>query len=141
MKITPFKQALLALILFATATAFGQTVNAETLIGTWELKGTLMGNDGSGWVLPHKHSAPDCGKDHTQFSINNQGKELTYHQNCDVNEKPFQWHLEGNTLTLSRGEKTVLWHILSLENGRLKVGVQTHPDATNKMYVMYIKRS
>lgn len=35
------------------------TIDTASLVGTWEVEGSIMGERGEGWVMPHKHSAPD----------------------------------------------------------------------------------
>lgn len=124
------------LLLICPAT-FAQTIDEASLTGAWELEGNVMGDDGEGWVLPHKHSAPDCGKDHTFFAEDYTAKEVKYAEGCAPIETSFEWKLEGDTLTLTKGERSIQWHILSLEDGTLKVGVQLRPDSDNRLYVVY----
>lgn len=127
-------------LLLANPATFAQTIEEASLIGAWDLEGNLMGDDGEGWTLPHKHSAPDCGKDHTFFAEDHTAKEVKYTQGCTPVETAFQWKLDGDTLILTKGERSMQWHILSLEDGTLKVGVQLKPDSDKRMYVVY-KRS
>lgn len=118
-------------------TAFAQNISKETIMGTWEKAGTIMGKNGEGWVMPHKHSAPDCGKDHTVFFPDGNGKEVTYSMDCEPVEKPFMWKLENSQLRLSKGERNITWHLLGLEDNQLKVGIQIRPDSERRMYVVY----
>ena len=117
-----------------------QSITAAALAGSWEIEGTIMGDEGDGWVLPHKHSAPDCGKDYTLFLKDHTAKEIKYADNCNAIENEFTWKLDGNTLALTKGERKLLWHILSNENGRLKVGIQPLPGSANRIYMVYRKR-
>lgn len=125
---------------FGGHTVFAQNMDKEAIIGTWETAGTIMGDNGEGWVMPHKHSAPDCGKDHTAFFPNGSGKEVKYNADCEPIEQTFQWKLEGAELKLSRGDRSITWHILSLEGDQLKVGVQVRPNSEHRMYVAYNKQ-
>lgn len=115
------------------------TILPEDLVGTWEIQGTLMGDDGSGMLLPHKHASEDC-KNHSVFMENNQGKEVRYQENCEAKEQEFSWSLEADSLTLTRGERSITWHILSLEDNTMKIGVQLRPDSEKRMYVVYEKQ-
>lgn len=120
---------------------WAQHIDKEALIGIWEIEGTLMGDNGKGWVMPHKHSAPDCGKDHTVFSADGNAKEVKYTSTCEPKEQILQWELEGSKLVLSKRERRITWHLLSLENGQLKVGIQMRPDSEHRMYVAYKKQN
>jgi len=91
--------------------------------------------------MPHKHSAPDCGKDHTVFSADGNAKEVKYTSTCEPKEQILQWELEGSKLVLSKRERRITWHLLSLENGQLKVGIQMRPDSEHRMYVAYKKQN
>ncbi|MBR9855898.1 MAG: hypothetical protein GYB37_15195 [Algicola sp.] len=127
-------------IWFGSYTVFAQNMDKDVLIGTWETAGTIMGDNGEGWIMPHKHSAPDCGNDHTVFFADGNGKEVKYNTNCEPIEQPFQWKFEGSKVMLSRGEKNIAWHILSLEDNQLKVGIQIRSNSEYKMYVAYNKQ-
>lgn len=142
MKNSVIKTAFLFVIglLISSSMTFAQTIDEETLIGEWEIEGTLMGDDGEGWLAPHKQSAPDCGEDHTVFAEDHTAKEVKYAESCDTKENEFKWKLDGDTLILSKGERSVTWHILSLEDGTLKIGVQMRADSDNRMYVVYKRR-
>lgn len=118
-------------------TAFAQNISEEDIMGTWEKAGVIMGKNGEGWVMPHKHTAPDCGEDHTVFFPDGNGKEVTYNKNCEPVEKPFVWKLENSQLRLSKEEKNITWHLLSLEDNQLKVGIQIRPNSERRMYVVY----
>lgn len=121
-------------------TALAQNIDKEALTGTWVVEGTIMGDNGEGWVMPHKHSAPDCAKDHTVFSSDGNSKEVKYTSTCEPIEQIFQWELEGSKLILSKGDKSITWHLLSLEDNQLKVGVQMRPNSERRMYVAYRKQ-
>lgn len=125
---------------FGGLSGFAQNMDKEAIIGTWETAGTIMGDNGEGWVMPHKHSAPDCGKDHTVFFPDGNGREVKYTAGCETVEQTFQWELEGAELKLSRGDRSITWHILSLEGDQLKVGVQVRPNSEHRMYVAYNKQ-
>jgi hypothetical protein len=129
-----------ALLLWSPG-ALAQIIDEAALAGAWEIEGTLMGDDGEGWLMPHKHSAPDCGKDHTFFAEDHTAKEVKYKPNCEPSENSFEWKLDGDTLVLTKGERSIQWHILSLEDGSLKVGIQLRPNSDHRMYVVYKKRS
>lgn len=116
------------------------SVDLTNLYGIWESEGTIMGKDGEGWVMPHKHSAPDCGKDHTIFEEDNTAKEVNYSEECAEKVKPFDWELDGETLLLTRGESTIKWHILHLDENTMRVGVQFRPNSEHKMYVAYKRK-
>ncbi|WP_297337891.1 lipocalin family protein [Algoriphagus sp.] len=120
--------------------SLAQRISEESIFGVWEVEGTILGDNGEGFVLPHKHSAPDCGKDHTQFTEEFTAKDVKYKEDCSPVENEFSWKLEENTLTLTKGERSVQWHILSIEDGQMKVGIQVRPDSENRMYVSYKKR-
>ncbi|GGD99809.1 lipocalin family protein [Planktosalinus lacus] len=143
MKNNNFKTTFLfitALLLWSHA-ATSQTIDEAMLTGAWELEGNIMGDDGEGWVMPHKHSAPDCGKDHTFFAEDHTAKEVKYTANCAPSENTFTWQLDGDTLTLTKGERSIQWHVLSLKDDTLKVGVQLRPDSDHRLYVVYKKRT
>lgn len=127
-------------IILLNSPVFAQKIDETKLSGVWEVEGTLMGDNGEGWLMPHKQSAPDCGKDHTVFMEDHTAKEVKYREGCESRESTFEWKLDGDTLTLTKGERSIIWHILSLEDGTLKVGVQVRPDSDNRMYVVYKKK-
>mgnify|MGYP001167108842 CR=1 FL=1 len=143
MKNNIFKTTVLfiTVLLLWSPGAPAQVIDEAALTGAWELEGNMMGDDGEGWLLPHKHSEPDCGKDHTVFAEDHTAKEVKYNPNCEPSENTFEWMLDGETLTLTKGERSIQWHILSLEDGTLKVGVQLRPDSDNRLYVVYKKRT
>lgn len=119
---------------------FAQDTYNEAIIGIWEIQGTLMGDDGSGWLMPHKHTSDDC-KDHTAFAEDLTAKEVKHNSNCEANERIFGWKLDGNVLTLTKDERSIKWHIKSIEDGKMTVGVQVRPDSENRMYVVFEKRN
>ena len=129
---------LVMVLLCQMAWAQNTAVQIPDLIGTWEIQGTLMGDDGSGWLMPHKHASETC-KDHSVFLENNKGKEVKYDESCEASGQDFSWSLEDGSLTLTRGERSITWHILSLEDNTMKVGVQLQPDSERRMYVVYKK--
>ena len=117
-----------------------QNIDKETLTGTWVVEGTIMGDNSEGWEMPHKHSAPDCAKDHAVFSSDGNSKEVKYTSTCEPIEQIFQCELEGSKLILSKGDKSITWHLLSLEDNQLKVGGQMRPNSERRMYVAYRKQ-
>lgn len=118
-----------------------QTKNETTLIGTWELRGTLLGDDGAGALLPHKSSNPDCQVDYTVFDEDYSSKEVRFDASCASIENTFNWSLEGNNLTLTKGNRSIDWLIHSLSAEKLIVGVRMRPDAEKRMFVVYEKRN
>lgn len=130
----------------STAYAHGEkkddanVLEMHDLVGAWEIEGVFMGEGDNGWVLPHKQSAPDCGQDHSVFRTDHTGGEITFDENCNPIEKSFRWKLEGNTLTLERGGRSIKWHIQSLQEKSLRVGVQVRPDSESRVYVVYNKK-
>ncbi|MCE7054704.1 lipocalin family protein [Algoriphagus sp. AGSA1] len=120
------------------ALAQSPTIQPEDLIGSWEKEGTLMGDNGTGWLNPHKHASEDC-KDHTVFMEGNKAKEVKNNEACEASEREFSWQLEGDSLTLTMGERSIVWHILSIEGDTMKVGVQLRADSEHRMYVVYKK--
>ncbi|WP_417200680.1 lipocalin family protein [Bizionia sp.] len=130
------------IILFVVAfTSF--TVASQELdpTGTWEKVGTPMGEDGTGWILPHKQSASNCGKDHSVFFADQTGQEVTYKEPCESKVRTFNWRLEGNLLTLSRGDRYVIWQIKSIEDDTMVVGIAPKPGSENLMYAVYKKKN
>lgn len=115
-------------------------IEPSSLVGMWEVEGNIMGEGGEGWVMPHKHSAPDCGNDHTIFEEGNTAKEVKYSEECSEKINTFKWELNGNTLLLSRGESTIQWHILHLDENSMRVGVQFRPNSERRMYVAYKRK-
>jgi len=140
MKMKTVTYSLLLLFSILTAPVLAQEIEKETLIGTWEIRGTLMGDDGTGWLLPHKQANLDCGADHTLFSADHTAKEVKYNGDCASGETALEWKLDDNILTLTKGERSIRWHIKSIEEGKMIVGVQVRLDSENKMYVVYHKR-
>ena len=120
------------------ASAFAQSIDEKDIIGNWEVQGTLMGDDGSGALLPHKNVSPDC-KDYSVFLDDYSGKDVRHKQDCEAREQEFSWEINDDVLTLSRGERSIKWHIASIEENTMTVGVQLKPDSENRMYVQYKK--
>ncbi|WPR75425.1 lipocalin family protein [Algoriphagus sp. NG3] len=138
---TKSKQLLSSLMLsfcICIASAFGQSIDEKDIIGNWEIQGTLMGEDGSGALLPHKNVSPDC-KDYSVFLDDYSGKDVRHKQDCEAREQEFSWEINDDVLTLSRGERSIKWHIASIEENTMTVGVQLKPDSENRMYVQYKK--
>jgi len=132
------KQTTLAL---TTLMLFSCNGNAQNeLIGTWEIQGILLGDDGEGALMPHRQANPDCEADHTVFTADHTAKEVKHNKSCEANETTFDWELEDNLLTLTKEERSINWLIHSIENGKMTVGVQTRPGSENRMYVVYQKR-
>lgn len=128
------------ILLIAICTSVTLTAQEYNITGVWEKEGTPMGEDGTGWVMPHKHSAPDCGKDHSVFNADNTGKEVKYNENCETSASDFKWSLEGNVLTFTKGERSVNWHIKSIEDGTMTMGVKPRPNSENLMYVIFKRK-
>ena len=134
------KQSILALIALMLFSCNGNAQNEKVLIGTWEIQGTLMGDNGEGWLVPHKQANPDCTADHTVFTADHIAKEVKHNKSCEANETTFDWKLDDSLLTLTKDERSINWLIHSIENGKMIVGVQTRPGSKNRMYVVYQKR-
>lgn len=130
----------LATLLLWNVKAFTQTVSEESVLGTWNIQGTLMGDDGAGWLMPHKQANPDCEADHTVFSKDHTAKEVKYNSSCEAKENAYDWKLENNVLTLIKGERTMTGHIKSIEDGTMTVGISISPNSEKRMYVVYKKR-
>jgi len=128
-------------ILFTIFVSCSITAQDFDIEGHWEIEGVIMGEPETGSILPHKHAAPDCGKDYSFFAENRTGKDVKYNQDCKTSETTFDWKLEGNQLTLTRDSRSIVWHILSLKDNVLRVGIQPRPDSENKMYVSYKRKS
>ncbi|WP_086477620.1 lipocalin family protein [Arenibacter amylolyticus] len=112
----------------------------DLLLGKWEVQGTIMGEDGNGWVVPHSHSNKECGLDHSEFNEDHTVTEVTYTSDCETKERVFEWSIEDeDTLTLSSGDRSINWHILSIEDTIMKVGLQLNPYSERRMYVSYKK--
>jgi len=123
---------------FASSITMAQDID---ITGLWEIEGAIMGEPESGWVMPHKQAAPDCDKDYSFFAENHTGRDVKYNQDCETTEITFDWKLEGNQLTLTGDNRSIVWHIVSLKDDVLRVGIQPRPDSENKMYVSYKKKS
>lgn len=134
------KSFLVMLLLLLTCKTNAQEQFEKALIGTWEIQGTLMGDNGEGWLAPHKQADASCEPDHSLFSEDYQAKEVRYGKGCVAKENNFSWKLEGNVLTLSKGERKINWLIHSIEGDKMIVGVQARPGAKNRMYLEYKKR-
>lgn len=136
---------LLAVCMVCTQIILAQQSNtdiqAEAIEGVWEVQGNQMGEGESAWVMPHKHTAPDCGKDHTLFSADNTGSEVRFSADCTTIERNFNWTLDGDVLMLTSGDKSIEWHIRELSESKMTVGVAVRPGAENKMYVVYKKQT
>ncbi|WP_225036006.1 lipocalin family protein [Winogradskyella sp. SM1960] len=132
----------LCLLVFAMASYKGvaQSPYEKQLIGTWEIQGTLMGDNGEGWLAPHKQANPDCKPNHSVFTEEHVAKEVRYNQDCEAKENTFEWELNGDTLTLSKGDRSINWLIHSIEDDKMTVGVQVRPKSENRMYVVYKKQ-
>lgn len=130
---------LTALMLFS-CNGNAQNDNEKALIGTWEIQGILMGDDGEGTLMPHRQANPDCELDHSVFVADNTAKEVKYNKSCEAKETTFDWKLEENLLTLTKGDRSINWLIHSIEDDKMTVGVQTRPDSENRMYVVYQKK-
>lgn len=127
-------------ILFFSFKTNAQAQFEKALIGTWEIQGTLMGDNGEGWLAPHKQADASCEPDHSIFSEDYQAKEIRYGKGCVAKENTFTWEIEGDILTLSKGERKITWLIHSIEDDKMIVGVQARPGTKNRMYVEYKKR-
>lgn len=120
--------------------AFAQDIGKEALMGTWEMEGTLMGDNGEGWLLPHKQANPDCEVDYNVFTEDYISKEVRYNKNCEANENIFNWRLEGNILTLTKDEQEINGLIHSIGDDKMTIGVQIRPGSEERMYIVYKKR-
>ncbi|MAP80993.1 MAG: hypothetical protein CL526_07875 [Aequorivita sp.] len=134
------KHSLAALVVGILFSCNGKAQNEQELIGTWEIQGTLMGDNGEGWLMPHNQANPDCEADHTVFAEDNTASEVRYNKNCDAKEKSFSWKREGDHIILTSGDRTVDWLIHSIEGDKMTVGVQMRPNAKNRMYAVYKKQ-
>lgn len=121
--------------------ALAKDIDKEDIIGTWDIQGTLVGDDGEGILLPHKQANPECEANHTVFSKSHTAKEVRYNTSCEITENAFDWKLQGNILTLTSGERSINWFIQSVDDGTMTVGVQVRPDSERRMYVVYKKRN
>lgn len=115
------------------------TAQTDLLVGVWEVQGTEMGEGESAWVMPHKHK-PDCEKDHTRFEADMTGTDFRYKADCQTNERNFSWTVEGDRLILTSGEQTMEWHLRSLSESSMTVGIPMRPGSENRMYVVYNKQ-
>ncbi|PKD19449.1 hypothetical protein APR41_15935 [Salegentibacter salinarum] len=122
-------------------TSFSQTLDKETILGTWDIQGNLMGENGKGWLIPHKQSNADCLPDHTVFTKNHMAREVKYNKSCQERENTFNWTLNEGIITLSKGERSIKWHIEDMKNGKMTIGVPIHPGAEKKLYLLYKKRN
>ncbi|WP_460538530.1 lipocalin family protein [Echinicola sediminis] len=138
MKTKQLISSLMLILCVCTVPAFAQNIDERDIIGTWEIQGTLMGDDGSGALLPHKNVSPDC-KDYSVFLDDHSGKDVRHKQDCEAREQEFSWEINGDVLTLSRGERSIEWHIANIEEDILTVGVQMRADSEKRMYVEYKK--
>lgn len=126
-------------------TLFSCSENAQTqieksLIGTWDIHGTLIGENGEGWLLPHNQANPDCEVDYNVFTEDYISKEVRYNKNCEANENIFNWRLEGNILTLTKDEREINGLIHSIGDDKMTIGVQIRPGSEERMYIVYKKR-
>lgn len=136
MKLKLFIQSLILVLCTCSWPVFGQSIDEKDFFGTWEIQGTLMGDDGKGWLLPHKNASPNC-KDYTIFLSDHTGKEIKFQEGCEIGEQDFLWEINEDQLVLTRGERTIIFHIASLEEDVLTVGVQLRANSENRMYVKY----
>lgn len=134
------KQTIAALAVVLLFSCNGKAQSEKEIIGVWDLQGNLMGDNGEGWLMPHKQANPDCEADHTVFAEDNTATEVRYNKNCDAKEKSFSWKREGDHLILTSGERSIDWHIHSIEGDKMTVGIQMRPNSENRMYVVYKKR-
>lgn len=134
------KQTTLALTTLMLFSCNGNAQSEKALIGTWEIQGILLGDDGEGSLMPHQQDNPDCETDHSVFTADRTAKEVKHNKSCEANETTFDWKLEDNFLTLTKGERSINWLIHSIEDGKMTVGVQMRPDSDKRMYVVYQKK-
>lgn len=136
------KQITLTLTTLMLFSCYGnaQNTNEKAFIGTWEIQGVLLGDDSEGALMPHRQDNPDCEADHSVFTADHTAKEVKHNKSCEANETTFDWKLEDNLLTLTKGERSVNWLIHSIEDGKMTVGVQMRPDSDKRMYVVYQKK-
>ena len=139
MKTKSITLSIVLLFSVCVSAVFAKEIKKDDLIGRWDIQGSLMGDDGTGWLLPHKPANPDCEADHTIFYDNNTSEEVYHDKDCKASENVFEWKLNGNILTLTKGERNVKWHIKSFEEGKMIIGVQVRPNSENLMYVVYKK--
>lgn len=121
-----FTLLLLTLSLFMACNSNAQSESENALIGTWEKQSNLKSDD--------------CETDHSVFAADHTAKEIRYDKNCQAKENTFNWKLDDNLLTLTKGEKSVNWLIQSIDENEMTVGVQMRPGSENRMYVIYKKR-
>lgn|SRR5690606_20177851 len=136
-----FAFCLFGLGLFTSCNGNAQSEIEKALVGTWELQGNLMGDDGEGFLLSHKPANPECEADHSVFAEDYTAKEVRYNASCQANENAFSWKLDDNLLTLTKGEQRISWLIHSIEGGKMTVGVPVRPDSEKRMYVVYKKQN
>lgn len=68
MKIFFLYSKLITVIFFLSNSIINAQVSLEdSIVGTWEKEGVIMGGDVSGWILPSKHVGNNCRKDYTVF--------------------------------------------------------------------------
>ena len=130
----------LILLLF-TQKGISQELNDTALFGTWEIQGTLMGENGEGWLAPHNHAGVNCEKDYSQFSENYEAKDVRYDKDCKAITSTISWKLDGNTLILTKEKQKINWLIHSLTVGKMVVGIPIRPGSDKRMYVVYKKQS
>ena len=134
------KQTTLALTALMLFCCNGNAQSEKALIATWEIQGILLCDDGEGALMPHRQDNPDCKADHNVFTTDHTAKEVKHNKSCEATETTFDWKLEDNFLTLTKGERSINWLIHSIENDKMTVGVQMRPDSEKRMYVVYQKK-
>lgn len=133
-------------IIFTTAVLLNvtqllsQESNIAKLTGVWEIEGTLMGDNGEGWLMPHKPKNPECEtKDHVVFKEGGEAFEVFYSSECAENRKEYDWKLDENQIILSKSDvsKPMLLH--KVDGDQLILGLRPRPGSDKWMYVRYKK--
>ncbi len=78
-----------------------------------------------------------CSKKH-ESNVTEEEEEMQLELRAD--ETTFDWKLEDDLLTLTKGERSINWLIHSIEDNKMTVGVQMRPDSDKRMYVVYQKK-
>src|SRR5690554_7475642 len=101
-----------------------------------------MGDNGEGWLMPHKPKNPDCEtKDHVVFKEGGKAFEVFYSSECAENRKEYDWKLDENQIILSKSDvsKPMLLH--KVDGDQLILGLRPRDRKSTRLNSSHVRIS